>query len=569
MTEVDSSVSGYGASSDRVSESLGSGTAPSLSQTVKKEELDFSKIEKRILSLIPEDTAKKYKMAPVSQDNRVVQVIMTDARNIEALNVLRFLAKQKGLQFSVSVVSPAQLNAVLAQYETTEKVLKSAIETLQEDETYEEKDENLESVSSYQDAPVAKLVETIIQHAIEGKASDIHIEPIENEFRVRYRIDGVLHSSITLPVQVGKAIVARIKILANLKIDEKRKPQDGRFRIKHAGSDIDFRVSSLPVIEGEKVVMRVLDKDAGLVDLSELGLMGRNFEIFEQRIHDPFGIILLTGPTGSGKSTTLYGFLKILNKEETNIITLEDPVEYFIEGLNQSQIKPEIGYTFASGLRSVLRQDPNIIMVGEIRDAETAELAIHAALTGHLVLSTLHSNDAIGSIPRLIDMGIESFLLSASLRAVGAQRLVRRICEKCKEEVVLSQPVMNRIWEALKNISREEIRKYAIPNFDQPIFYKGKGCNACGNTGYKGRVAIYEIVNISPALQSIIVENTDIERRFHEQAIREGMMTMKQDGILKAMLGFTTFDEVERITEGGIVSIEASSEAGADLDEGE
>jgi len=554
MPEIDASSSDVdNESGGKMEETPVANNASSVSQSMQKEILDFSKIEKRILGLIPEDTAKKYKMAPVSRNGQTVQVIMTDARNIEALNVLRFLAKQKGLQFSVSVVPLAQLNAVLTQYETTEKVLKSAIETLQEENTNEEENsENIEGINSYQDAPVAKLVETIIQHAIEGKASDIHIEPVENEFRVRYRVDGVLHASLTLPVQVGKAVVARIKILANLKIDEKRKPQDGRFRIKHAGSDIDFRVSSLPVIEGEKVVMRVLDKDSGLVNLSELGLMGRSFEIFEQRIRDPFGIILLTGPTGSGKSTTLYGFLKILNNEETNIITLEDPVEYFIEGLNQSQIKPEIGYTFASGLRSVLRQDPNIIMVGEIRDAETAELAIHAALTGHLVLSTLHTNDAIGSIPRLIDMGIESFLLSASLRAVGAQRLVRRICEKCKEKIQFSQPVMDRMRNALKSVSPEEMKKYNVHNLDQPIFYRGKGCNACGNTGYKGRIAIYEIVNISPSLQSIIVENVDIERRFREQAEREGMITMKQDGILKALLGFTTLDEVERITEGGV-----------------
>jgi type IV pilus assembly protein PilB len=397
------------------------------------------------------------------------------------------------------------------------------------------------------------LVQVIIRHAVDGRASDVHIEPIEGKYRVRFRVDGILHSSLVLPDEVGRAVVARVKILSNLKIDEKRKPQDGRFKLEGAeavGNSVDFRVSTLPVVEGEKVVMRVLDKSQGNFDLMSLGIMGRNYEVMMREIKNPFGIILMTGPTGSGKSTTLYGFLQILNKEERNIITLEDPVEYYVEGVNQSQIKPEIGYTFANGLRSILRQDPNIIMVGEIRDSETAELAIHAALTGHLVFSTLHTNDSIGAIPRLIDMGIEPFLVAYSLRVTAAQRLVRKICEKCNQEKEMPPNITQRIKDTLKNVTTEELKKYGINSLEKLKFYEGKGCEACGRTGYKGRIAICEVLELNESIQQVILENGGSEVKLRDEAEKQGMLTMKQDGFLKVLKGMTTLAEVERLTEG-------------------
>ncbi|EKD46742.1 MAG: hypothetical protein ACD_67C00087G0003 [uncultured bacterium] len=360
---------------------------------------------------------------------------------------------------------------------------------------------------------------------------------------------------------MGRAVVSRIKILSNLKIDEKRKPQDGRFKIKEDGRTVDFRVSTLPVIDGEKVVLRLLDTGNKVIDLESMGLMGKGKEILLRNIMEPFGIILMTGPTGSGKSTTLYACLDILNKEERNIITLEDPVEYSISGINQSQINPEIGYTFASGLRSILRQDPNVIMVGEIRDGETAELTIHAALTGHLVLSTLHTNSSIGAIPRLVDMGIESFLLASSLRVVGAQRLVRRICKSCKEESQISPAVLEFIRSQVENLPKEEVDKYGLDFADGIHLYKGQGCEECGNMGYKGRIAIFEALEISSEVKDIISQHGGVETEVEKCAKEQGMITIKQDGILKVLLGLTTLEEVERVTEGS-KSVEGDIEVG-------
>ncbi|MFZ1735582.1 MAG: GspE/PulE family protein, partial [Candidatus Moraniibacteriota bacterium] len=410
-----------------------------------------------------------------------------------------------------------------------------------------------EESGAFQDAPIAKLVQVVIGHAIDGRASDIHIEPVEGSYRVRFRVDGVLYASLVLPVSVGKAVVSRIKILANLKIDEKRKPQDGRFRATERGTTVDLRVSTLPVVEGEKVVLRVLDKSAGLASLEKMGLSGRNYEVLTRKIMEPYGIILMTGPTGSGKSTTLYGFLSILNKEERNIVTLEDPVEYFLDGINQSQVKPEIGYTFASGLRSILRQDPNVLMVGEIRDNETAELAIHAALTGHLVFSTLHTNDAIGAVPRLIDMGIEPFLLASSLQAVAAQRLVRRICEHCKEQVSTPERVLAKVQEFLADISPEEAARYHVTLDGTLQFFVGKGCPECNDSGYKGRIALHEVLEMTDSLRAVIAERKGSEAEVQEIAKKQGMTSMKQDGILKALRGDTTIAEVERVTEGAVL----------------
>lgn len=516
-------------------------------------------IEKQTLLFIAEDIARQYKMISFGMDGDVHKIAMVHPQNIEALNALRFLARKETMNVKIYLVSEDTFAKMVAQYSGAERALDEAIVSLESNSKNEvddiaKKEKRAEMKwEVLQDAPIAKLVQVIIKHAVDGRASDIHIEPVDNNYRVRFRVDGMLHASLVLPLEVGRAVVARVKILSNLKIDEKRKPQDGRFRFDENNQVIDLRVSTFPVIEGEKVVMRILDKARGMGDLSTLGLMGRNYEVLTRKIEEPFGIILMTGPTGSGKSTSLYAFLSILNQEERNIVTLEDPVEYFLEGINQSQVKPEIGYTFASGLRSILRQDPNVIMVGEIRDSETAELAIHAALTGHLVFSTLHTNNAAGAIPRLVDMGIEPFLLASSLQAVAAQRLVRRICDSCKEPEALSAGIIKKSRQALSNVSVEEAKKYGVNLEEDLIFFHGKGCDDCHKTGYRGRVAIHEAFEITAHAQEIITEKKGSEAEIIKESLAQGMMTLKQDGLLKALNGLTTLAEVERVTEGGIM----------------
>jgi type IV pilus assembly protein PilB len=514
--------------------------------------------DKGLLSLVSLEAAKKYNMVPYERTKDTLYVAMLNPQNFEALNVLRFLAEKENIGIEIALTNENVLDEIFKQYAGAERALKDAIQSLKKEEAgiaeEKEKKKSAAQVESYQDAPIAKLVDVIVQRALDGRASDIHIEPIEKNYRVRFRVDGILRAQLVFPEEVGRAVISRIKILSNLKIDEKRKPQDGRIRFETSeGVPVDLRVSSLPVMEGEKIVMRVLDKSANIADLDKLGLLGRSREILEKKIREPFGIILITGPTGSGKSTTLYAFLQILNKEERNIITLEDPVEYFVEGINQSQIKPEIGYTFASGLRSILRQDPNVIMVGEIRDGETAELAIHAALTGHLVLSTLHTNDAIGAIPRLVDMGIEPFLLASSLQVVAAQRLVRRICEHCKAEEKISPGQEARMRELFDAVPESELRAFGLKKGQPMIAYRGKGCDECGGSGYRGRVAIYEVLDVDDEMHGIISDKKGGEAEVREAAVRQGMIMMKQDGLLKVLQGVTTLSEVERVTEGNLL----------------
>lgn len=390
---------------------------------------------------------------------------------------------------------------------------------------------------------VPQIVASTISYAIEIKASDIHIEPQENYLRIRYRVDGELKEVIRVPMFLHAAIVSRIKILSKLKIDEQRIPQDGRFDVQVSGHKIDLRISSLPTVYGEKIVMRVLDKSTGIYTLEQLGVTGSSFDSLVENIKKPYGIILATGPTGSGKSTTLYAILQRLSKPGVNIITLEDPVEYELEGINQCQVKPKIGFTFAEGLRSVLRQDPNIIMVGEIRDLETASLATHAALTGHLVLSTLHTNDASGALPRLINMGVEPFLITSSINAVMAQRLVRKICPFCKEEYPLPAKVKEEIKDEIAQLSNIKVAQF---DETQLKFYHGKGCSQCSN-GYKGRIGIYEVLSMTEEIEDLAVRKAP-SSEIAKRAIAQGMLTMKQDGILKALKGVTTIDEVLRVT---------------------
>jgi type IV pilus assembly protein PilB len=382
---------------------------------------------------------------------------------------------------------------------------------------------------------------------VEGGASDIHIEPLAKEARVRYRVDGILKTSLVLPRNIHSALVARIKVMANLKLDETRIPQDGRIRQVINGKEVDFRVSILPLVGEEKDVMRVLDVTKGAPTLEELGFSGPALAVIDKNIRKTNKMFLVTGPTGSGKSTTLYSILHMVNKEGVNICTLEDPVEYFIAGINQSQVKPEIGFTFAAGLRSLLRQDPDIVMVGEIRDGETAELAIHAALTGHLVLSTMHTNDAFGAIPRLLDMKVEPFLLGSTLNTVVAQRLGRKICKHCKTEDPAAPEVLEEMKKDLSLIPIELIKK-ELPGFDMTNFkvYRGKGCARCGNTGYSGRVAINEVIDVNEQVRNVIIDD---DKNLSIEDIKKSQifLSIKQDGLIKVLKGLTTMEEVYRV----------------------
>ncbi len=516
-------------------------------------------ISDKVLNEIPEKAALFYKMVPFEKNGSSIKVAMINPNNIDAMDALRFISVKRNVKMKTYLVSKNGFNFAVKQYrvfgEELENILKNVNkknitnEDKDKQEQEQEKEDSIEKIS--EQAPVSKIVDIIISNAVEGKASDIHVESRENELRIRYRLDGVLHTSLLLPKKISAAVISKIKVLSNLKIDETRKPQDGRFRFLFSESsgikrNIDLRVSTFPTVNGEKVVMRVLDTSSGIESLENLGIQKGELKIIDKNIKRPFGIILVTGPTGSGKTTTLYAMLRILNKEGVNIVTLEDPVEYFITGVNQSQIKAEIGYTFSLGLRSILRQDPDIIMVGEIRDEETAELAVHAALTGHLVLSTLHTNNAAGVIPRLIDMGIEPFLISSSLNIAVGQRLVRRICENCKEEIKPSDEVKKIIQKELDKIP--DSQKAGLNLGDDMKLFRGKGCKKCKQSGFSGRIGIYEVLKMTPSIDSMIsskVTETDMVK----EAEKQKMITIRQDAMMKALKGLTTIEEVFRVTE--------------------
>ena len=508
------------------------------------------KVEDQALNVIPLEVAENYKIICLKKEDNKIRVGLTDPENFKAIEAVDFLAKELGLQVDYCLISSASFIYVVKQYKTLRKEVTTALESkAQEDaealiRTKKQREIELEEITKT--APVAKIVSVIIRHAVEGRASDIHIEPLHQESRVRYRIDGILHTSLILPRSVHSAIVARIKVMAELKLDETRLPQDGRIRMTVNNKDIDLRVSILPLLDDEKVVMRILDVSQGAPTLEDLGFMGHELEVMKKNIAKTDGMFLITGPTGSGKSTTLFSILNKINQEGVNIVTLEDPVEYFIKGINQSQIKPEIGYTFASGLRSFLRQDPNIIMVGEIRDNETAELAIHASLTGHFVLSTLHTNDAMGAIPRLFDMKVEPFLLGSTLNIVVAQRLGRKICPHCKIEDKLPNDLLADIKQEISQIPADLLKKL-LPKLDLKNlkFYRGKGCPRCGNIGYIGRVALAEVLDITDEIREIIKDENKI---LTIDNVKQSQLftTIKQDGIIKVLLGLTTMEEVLR-----------------------
>ncbi len=500
-----------------------------------------------VLALIPKESMNFYNFVPFDLKDKTLKVAITDPTNLSALEALEFLGQKQNLQVQLYLASDTSVGIVVGKKGNLKMVVGEALKDIQTKEEKEKKPVITEQETKpavLEEAPIIKIVDVILANAIEGNASDIHIEPSEKDVRVRYRIDGILHTSLMLPKNIQSAIVTRIKILSNLKIDESRLPQDGRFHVEVGKKSVDLRVSILPLIYGEKTVMRILDKSGSVPTLEQLGIRGRAATWVKENIKKTHGIFLITGPTGSGKSTTLYSILSILNTATVNIITLEDPVEYFIAGVNQSQINPDIGLTFASGLRSILRQDPNIVMVGEVRDKETAEIAVHAALTGHLLFSTLHTNNAIGAMPRMIDMGIEPFLLTASVNVVMAQRLVRKICQNCKKEVPITKAVEDEIRKNLVGVPEEYLE-----GVDQKTIkiYKGQGCEKCGHTGYVSRFGIFEVLPVTTQVQDLILTKASTHK-VYEEASKLGMITMKQDGIVKVIRGETTMDEIIRVT---------------------
>lgn len=520
--------------------------AKELNMPVKRVDLDT--IPLNVLELIPEDSVKYYRMVPLSLKEGNLEVGMVYPDDVQAQEALKFLARQGNFSYNIFLIEPSTFAKLVKQYRSLKKEVGKALDELAGEIKITKKGvekKEIEEKRLVGKAPITKVVSVILKNAVEQKASDIHIEPAKDEVRVRFRMLGKLSISLTLPYSVHASIVTRIKILSNMKIDETRIPQDGRFSTTVNGKEIDFRVSTLPTPFGEKVVIRVLDPSTGLQTFEDLGLDGDNLVKVKQALKKPFGLILVTGPTGSGKSTTLYTILKFLNKEETNIISLEDPIEYHLKGINQSQMRPQIGYDFAQALRYVLRQDPDIIMVGEVRDEESASLMINAALTGHLVLTTLHTNNAIGIVTRLIDMGIKKYLIPPTFNMSISQRLVRKLCDKCKQPVKLNKEIENAVEKELKE-SPVSFQKQ-IADFRKSeeglVTFKPKGCKECGGNGYSGRIALFEIFSASKELEQIILQDPSGVNLIKE-AKRQGMITLKQDGIIKALNGVTTIEEV-------------------------
>ncbi len=499
--------------------------------------LEGKAISADILNLIPEPAAQRYRIIPFEKSNNELWVAMEDPLDIQ---IIQFVEKRSGMRIKPFLALKDDiLKAINDQYaQTLTTDVTSALEEVQS--VNPEESVAKEGTEIIREAPVSNIVKQLLEYAIKSRASDIHIEPQEDRVIVRYRIDGILQEKILLPRGVHEALISRVKILSVLKIDEKRLPQDGRFTFTYGQNEVDLRVSIIPTVFGEKVVMRLLPKSNAAPTLLELGLRGISLKALEAQLLRTHGIILICGPTGSGKTTTLYSILTKVSTSKVNVLTIEDPVEYQILGVNQVQVNQAIGLTFASALRSFLRQDPNIIMVGEVRDTETAELAIQAALTGHQVFSTVHTNSASGAPPRLIDMGVEPFLLTSALNCTVGQRVVRKICTYCKVE-------FNVPPEVIENM-KQVLGKFIPPAMEAIKLYKGKGCKYCGATGYLGRIGIYEVLVITDQIAKLILENTS-SNKIEEAAIAAGMITMKQDGYLKVLEGITTLEEVLRVAQ--------------------
>ena len=534
-------------------------------------DIDIKGIDKEILQLVPERIARQYNVVVIGVDDKGQKLLaMDDPDDIQAINIMK---KELGNDVRIFMATHTNILQAIDQYR--ENISSEITEVISAEQEEEQKGEKFDQEDLAEDSPVAQTVNLLVEGAIKTGASDIHIEPREGYVSVRYRIDGILREVNKLPKNVQGALVSRIKILSNLKIDERRAPQDGRFKIAINGLKYALRVSTLPITDGEKVVMRILNESSKALLLEELGYWGTALDTINQAITQPHGMILVTGPTGSGKSTSLFSVLSLLNNPTVNISTIEDPVEYKIPGANQTQVNVQAGMTFAAGLRALLRQDPNIIMVGEIRDSETSGLAVQAALTGHLVFATLHTNNAATCLPRLLDMGIEPFLIASTVRVVVGQRLVRRLCRNCRVPVAPESDLVKKINKTFKIKASDDMKKInqleklAIEGgigtdpenknneVNQPSssgtainrIYKAKdgGCEECGHNGYKGRMGIYEVLGNSSELEKLIISNSTSDA-IENQAIKEGMITMQLDGFIKALRGQTTIEEILRVT---------------------
>jgi type IV pilus assembly protein PilB len=510
---------------------------------------------KKSLEYIPQESAEYYKFVPIDSASGVLEVGIVDPDNIEAQDALQFISSRVGMPYKLFLISQADFDRVIEEYGSLSEEVDEALSELEplvlDDELEDKKDSKGGPVvepTIKADAPVTKIVATILRYAVEGAASDIHIESTAEKVHVRFRMDGDLHTSLELPIKVHAAVIARIKILAQLRLDEKRKPQDGRFSATIEGRRIDFRVSTFPTQHGEKIVMRILDSAKSVSNLDAVGFSESDLATVREILQKPYGIILISGPTGSGKSTTLFSMLTEVDRDTQNVVSVEDPVEYEIPGVSQSQVHPEIGYTFASGLRSILRQDPDVIMVGEIRDKETAQLAIQAALTGHLVFSTIHTNTAAGVIPRLVDMGVDPYLIAPTLIAAIGQRLVRKLCPGAGTAVPVSESIRGLLNEQFADLPTEFRSK--IPVFD--TFYEPSATADCPN-GTRGRLAVFEILKMDKEIEHVVL-TSPVEEKVYAAAREKGMLTMREDAIIKALAGKIPFEEVNTL--GGELLIE-------------
>lgn len=515
--------------------------------------LEDKKISSEMFKYVPEESVTHYRFAPIGIKDGVLEVGIIDPDNIEASDALNFISSKAGMPFKLYLISEDDFKKILQMYKGFSGEVNKALSDLdtelsseigkveKEKETDEDNEKSIEMKTIKEDAPITKIVANILRYAVEGGASDVHIEHMKDSVRVRFRVDGVLRTSLVLPTKVHRAIIARVKVLSLMRLDEKRKPQDGRFSATIGGNKIDFRVSTFPTHYGEKVVMRILDTKKGIKTLDDTGLSEANIKMIRDAIKSSYGMILVSGPTGSGKSTTLYSMLMEMDREKKNILSLEDPIEYKIDGVSQSQVKPEIGYTFANGLRTTLRQDPDVIMVGEIRDKETAQLAVQAALTGHLVLSTIHTNNALGVIPRLIEMDIDPYLIAPTLIIAIAQRLVRTLCPNSGKEIPIEgsmKAMLDKQFSDLPDKFKKEIQM-------GKSFFEIEQTSECPN-GTRGRIAVFEIVQMDKDIEKVILKNPS-EAEIWKVARQKGMLTMKEDAIIKAFNRIVPFEEINTI----------------------
>lgn len=512
---------------------------------VPYQKVNAADIDAKLLAIVPEETARTYELAPLGLQDNLLVVGMVHPDDAKAQDALKFIARQNRVNLGVYLMAYGDWQQVLARYSPYRAEIAKAVQSLNIKEgASADRTISLEGGGGHEDAPIIKIVADTFREAVENKASDVHIEPQRGSLRIRFRVNGDLHTVTTLPQELAQPVASRVKVISNLKIDETRIPQDGRFRAKIFDRDIDFRVATFPTPLGEKIAIRVLDPTTGLKNFDGLDLLPGTRKLIQDGLEKPFGMVLITGPTGSGKTTTLYAFLQTLNKEDVNIVSLEDPVEYFVSGINQSQVHPEIGYDFASGLRQILRQDPDVIMVGEVRDNETAGLAVQAALTGHIVLSTLHTNNSAGVIPRLIDMKVESFLLPVSLNLMIAQRLIGVLCPDCKTQEDAPAEVQDVIVRALRGLPEAVTKEFTAPY----KIWHAKGCTTCKGRGIVGRTAIFEVLQMTKELQAVIEGGATVQK-ITDAAKAQGMVTLRQDGIVKALRGIVSIEEIVRETE--------------------